>query len=364
MHNALYYPSISLSNPTWVKSMAMFYDSIYRIVPNNIIPDDDESLQELLEDSAIGRAIDPLNYSKEASQDFLSGVEHWTADALIPNDDNETINISRIHKDKIDNRVRALFEELGYERNQDWLDVPTGLASNYMLFLAKEIAKKNNLKLITNEWAPWTATTYFNLDGMVDETIQAYEADAKHVYDPYSLYSFIINEITPINIDEIPSYKIVEFREQRKDEIKNFRNMILNLYEELQNVDEVLIKSDIIQNKIKELERAKTDYKKSADMFKIAGWGGTMMLGFPALTELGKVLAIPHASTVSIAATLAIGGLFNIQNTKSQLRKMKRENPISCLIDLENRFKKYTYIPGGGDINYHAYNCMQEYVED
>ena len=99
-------------------------------------------------------------------------------------------------------------------------------------------------------------------------------------------------------------------------------------------------------------------------MIKIAGWGGTMMLGFPALTELGKVLEIPHATAVSLGATLAIGGLFNIKSTRAQLLKMKQENPITCLIDIEERFKNYTTRLGGGDINYYAYQCMEEYVND
>ena len=33
--NALYYPHINFQNPHWVKSMAMMYDSIYRIVPTD-----------------------------------------------------------------------------------------------------------------------------------------------------------------------------------------------------------------------------------------------------------------------------------------------------------------------------------------
>jgi hypothetical protein len=46
--DALYYPYISFRDVNWLKSMAMFYERIYRIVPHGIIPSDNEKLQPLL----------------------------------------------------------------------------------------------------------------------------------------------------------------------------------------------------------------------------------------------------------------------------------------------------------------------------
>jgi hypothetical protein len=51
--------------------MALFYENIYRIVPNNVIPNDPEELQPLLEDPAIGKMIDPSIYSVTASEEFM-----------------------------------------------------------------------------------------------------------------------------------------------------------------------------------------------------------------------------------------------------------------------------------------------------
>ena len=69
--NALYYPHIGFQEPNWVKGMALFYESIYRIVPDNIIPEDHPDLQPLLEDPAIGRMIEPSRYASEASDVFF-----------------------------------------------------------------------------------------------------------------------------------------------------------------------------------------------------------------------------------------------------------------------------------------------------
>jgi len=362
--NALYYPNINFHNAIYLKSMAMFYDYIYRIVPNDIHPDDDFSLQPLLEDTTIGRPIDPLPYSKKASKKFLKQKEHWDAAALMSSGEEDD-EFARLHQDKTDHVVRDLFQKLGYEETEEWLYVPMELASNYMLFLAKEIAKKNNLQLITNEWAPWTATTYFNLNGGLDESIMSYDLESEYFEDPYALYSLIVGEITPMNISEIPSEKIVKFRENRKDEIQNFRSMIMELYNELQKLDDPFVRSDHIKKKIKSLKEAKQDYQDSADIIKAKGWFGVSFMGFPAPVALGKLFEIPHASTVALAATgLAVGGLFNIKNTKAELKKLQKENPISALIEMRKSFKNYTSFRGGGDINYKAFNDMEEYVND
>jgi hypothetical protein len=362
--NALYYPNINFHNTSWLKSMAMFYDKIYRIIPNDIIPEDNYDLQPLLEDTSIGRPIDPLNYSKKTSEEFLLKKDEWDAAALLSNYDEDE-QFERIHQDKTDYAVRELFKKLGYQETEEWLYVPTELASNYMLFLAKEIAKKNQLQLITNTWAPWTATTYFNMNGNIDESITPYDLESKYFTDPFSLYSLILNEITPLNISEIPSHKIIQFREKRKDEIKNFRHTILELYNELQILDDPFVREDKIKDKIKEFQIAQKNYQDSADIIKAKGWFGVSFMGFPAPIALGKLFSIPYASTVALATTgLAIGGLFNIKNTKHELQKLQKENPISALVEMKKSFKNYSSLRGQKDINYKAYTTMEEYVND
>jgi hypothetical protein len=77
-----------------------------------------EELNPLLEDGAIGRMIDPAPYSKKESDDFLTKIEEWRAAALAFDSADED-QISRIHSDKADERVRELFKEAGFKSESD-----------------------------------------------------------------------------------------------------------------------------------------------------------------------------------------------------------------------------------------------------
>jgi len=365
-HNALYYPHIGFKNAAWIKAMALFYDTIYRIVPDNVIPEDAEELNPLLEEGAVGKMIDPAPYSKRASDEFLSKIKDWSAAALTFDAEDE-LQISQIHRDKTDERVRELFKEAGFESENDWMYVPTAIASNFMLYMARDIAQRNNLSLITGDWGAWTGTSYFGMNGQIDNFISGIGRGScpDEESESFGLFGLLISELVPINIAEIPSEKVLEFRLRRQSEISQFRHCMNELRAELSTLDSQDVRVGTIQEKAKELIRAQNEYKASADVLKAKGWFGVSLMGFPAPLVFGQLFSIPSSSTVTLgAAGLAIGGLFNIQNTREEIKNLNKKNPASFLMEMRKSFKNYTGARGGGDMNFHAYNCMEEYVND
>lgn len=365
MENALYYPHIALKNPQLIKAMALYYDNIYRIVPSGIVPNDPIELRPLLEDGCIGRSINPIMYVSETSHQFMQKKEEWHAAALSHNDDDEK-TIVRLHTEKTDEHVRNLFGEAGFEEQNNWLDLPQNLASNYMLYLANEIASKNNLSLITGDWGAWTGTTYFSLNGRVDEYVRTINKDDDDFDDScFGLFGLLVNDLSPVNISSIPAKDIVEFRRRRRDEIKQFRHCVKALRDELMSVEDHGIRVDVIKHKAEDLARAQKDYQESADIINVKKWFGTSFMGFPAPLSLSQIFSLPATSTIALAATgLALGSIFNIYNTKEEIKSLNKKNPASFLIELNKSFKNYTWARGGGDMNFHAYNSMEEYVDD
>lgn len=359
MKNALYYPHIAFKDPNHIKAMALYYDNIYRIVPSDIQPDDPEELKALLEEGHVGKKINPEKYAKAASEHFLEKTDYWNAAALQEEKENE--QTTRLHLQKIDGYVRELFHIMGYKTEKDWMNVPTTLASNFMLYLANEIASKNKLSLATGDWGAWTGTTYFSVDGRIDETMPAPIGNDNEL----GLFSLILNELTPINISEIPSSEIVAFRQKRKDEIALFRNSVEDLRKELMNIDSNEIREDIIREKINTLDKAQKDYRASADILNVREWVGTFFTNIPASIQLSQLFSIHPISSAILAATgIAIGAIVSIKNTREEMEKLKKNNPASFLIDINKSFRNYTKVRNGGDINFHAYNCIEEYIND
>ena len=356
--SALYYPHINFNDESLVKTMAMFYDNIYRIVPNDYIPEDSSELQSILEDRRIGRPIDPSRYTKHVSQEFLDKVDNWNAAGLIPDNEDDEIILDRIHSDKTDAAVKHLFDDLGFKKSSDWYHIPQGLASNYMLYLSKHIAEKNNLQLVTPDSNAFTATTYFRIDGGADDGLIPYEEHLKYMYDSFALYSFAINRLTPENISEIPAHKIIQFREKRKDEIENFRNSIYTLQQELQVLDDEFVIADKINSAIKDFKKAQEDYHNSADMFKVTGWRGFWFMGIPAAVSMGSVFSsLPLIATGAFSG-MFLSGLYNISTTKEKLEELKNKKSISYLMNVNNLY--YSHQREG----YKLYDKMHEYAND
>ena len=203
------------------------------------------------------------------------------------------------------------------------------------------------------------------LDGEVDDFIQPLGCDAHVPEDSFGLFGLLLDQLVPLNISEIPADLIMQFRETRRDEMRALRQDIDSLKNELSTLDAVEVSEARIRAKARELERSMANFKSSADLLKVKGWGGVSMMGIPAPVVLGKLFAIPTASTVALATTgLVLGGLFNIVSTKEKLTELKNSSPASAFLDIRRTFARYTAQRGGGDINFHAYNCMEEYVND
>jgi hypothetical protein len=102
--DALYYPHIALKNPSWIKAMALLYDNIYRIVPDNVNPEDSSELGALLEEGSIGKKIDPAPYSYDVADEFMDKLDGWNAAALDGDPDGED-TVTQLHVDKTDHKI-------------------------------------------------------------------------------------------------------------------------------------------------------------------------------------------------------------------------------------------------------------------
>jgi hypothetical protein len=363
--SALYYPHISFQNPAWVKAAALFYDRVYRIVPANATPDDPDELKPLLEDGSIGVAIDPKVYVSEAADSFLAKVgNEWSAAALSWSGVSHAPH-SPLSDEKVDARIRSILQAEGLGVRDGWFDVPKEFSDNYMLYLARTIARRNGLVSVTNEDAAWTASVYFDCDGQLDE-MPSWWAQMPADERKYYLFALFVEALVPANISEIPASRIASFRRDAAGQLKRMRESVSAIHAKLSLASDPQVWKGRFDDAVREYESAIKDYKAKAEDIKVKRWLGFSALGVTAPAFVAQLLNAPDLSMKILLGTgLAIGAVYSLVTTRRELRALRSDNYVSILADLSPGAPDVFHATQGrGGYNFHLTNLMEEYIND
>jgi hypothetical protein len=143
-----------------------------------------------------------------------------------------------------------------------------------MIYLATEIAKKNNLSLYTFNSDAWTASTYFVNEGTVQEAF--FPGDEYYHKSNAALAPVFIGNIFPENLLDLSPKEILKFRAKRADERKQFHDAFDDFCNKLYQAYDPKILRQIWNEERRKVEYALTEYKKSMDILRPANWGGSV----------------------------------------------------------------------------------------
>lgn len=278
-YSILYYPTINFQKKDydWLTRASLFWDNIYRIVPEKHAYQDDDFVQELSSTGEIGRPYimdyrDTIHIKFAACSKYLQDNRYLfkTYKEKYSIDKVETV---RLYKSKA---LWQLFSELAeYELiinnvkgiYSDSYEIPKEIADTYMSYLAREIADKEQMSLSTQDSAAWMASSRI-------ENAQGREKylDNENHYIAFPIY---IYDLVPMSAQITPK-KILKFRKERADERHNFMQTLESFLKELSNVQSIQRLTDVWNDECKVMLKAITDYKKSTDILGAVEWGGTM----------------------------------------------------------------------------------------
>lgn len=310
MNNAvLYYPSIEFKfdDYDWLIRASLFWDEIYRIVPEGYVPEDDVFIKILCSSGEIGKHYtmnifdsDRIHenefYDKtkhiirsEACKKFLQDFEPLFKHYRDTNLEWES-ELVRLNTTKLEFHLFEKFAEYGLIANYpkekwispgEWIYVPKVFADAYMSYLAKEISEKDNLSLATPNSISWLSS--YNFKSATSSNILCSDAMEGFICFPVYIY-----DVLPLNKDFSP-YKILEFREKRKDERHNFMQALNSFLESLSSANSVQRIADIWNNECNEIKKAIKDYKKSSDILGAVRWGGRIGACASVLIDVGTL---------------------------------------------------------------------------
>ena len=261
MPQALYYPSIDISDDAWLKTALLYWDSVRTIVPESfdtpystitgrslqdagfLIPLRVHSEMDEIEDLA----DDVLTYlgTTEGAELLLTSSDCWMHDIHVDKLPYEFGELVGIHPSKLPNKIRKILRDLvtPSRRGDDWLRVNEKFARYYMTLLASRLSERIGARLLTSLPAADRLAISARLDAQLSGVItggmqwnmrhwREYEAfgprnEIPRKFAPGLLANLAIERIgiapdTPID-------RLIEFRENHIEELAQFQKKVEQL---------------------------------------------------------------------------------------------------------------------------------------
>ena len=272
-NHVLFYPTIEFQDFEWLWRESLLYDRIYRIVPRSYHLNEPRNIRELCEGGEIGAPIYPDAYSAEVGRAFMEKIESdaWTA-AGISFHPGE-VDRGLLHEEKCDEALRRMIiARTGALPEDGFLPVSREFAATYMTFLARNIAERNMLEVVTDSLHAWTAAAYFQHDGQMEMYGEPFQTH---------LAAIILSDFLPSEILQIKPNDILEFREKFRDERHNFMDAIKKAAQDISQCRDPEIVKDLVSDVKKEVDSKTKELQKALFYLNVKEFCGIKALSLP-----------------------------------------------------------------------------------
>ena len=358
--NALYYPTIDISNTGWLKTTALFWDSISTIVPESLDATYRERDTQYLSDigflrplyvnsndeAVVGIESDILSLlsSPEVIQAFFydsgSRLTHIHRSKISYQLEETICEIQRhpIYADKLSMRIRKEIDNSINDSPQDFYYVNDSFASFYMTALANKLCESRTLAMITDTVPFFTAGNtikFGNQSSLLTDRYQRIIYRNREMAQGI-LLNFIIHglSISPeTSLDEV-----IRFKNHHRDELGRFKVELAKLTQTYDNADKPI---NVVQEEIKDLYEnvflpAYNDLKKALSSFSIK-WYTNSFLKISAISA--SATGIPMALLgfpveQALYAGIGVSAIASIVSYNVDKRQLLRNNPYSYLFSI------------------------------
>lgn len=190
----LYYPTIEFQSDAWIKTCLLFWDKIYRIVPEDYLPRDSDETKIAISNGFIENITlskSDLAQTADKYETFYNNLDFKPA-CLDTN-----YCSSRLHADKVEDRLKPFFLSFAkaIDRN-GFFRIPPEIANGYMFFLADTVSNRRNISKLTDSADKYSAMIYFEGKGCFDEWL--INPDNKNSY-----MNMVVERLVPKDIEYI-----------------------------------------------------------------------------------------------------------------------------------------------------------------
>ncbi|MCW3128165.1 MAG: hypothetical protein JWO03_3823 [Bacteroidetes bacterium] len=351
---ALYYPTIDITNDSWLKSAVLFWDEISTIVPDSIGNPYQTAVSQYLYDREI---LQPVRVNPDDR--IVRELTTQTVNYLNSNEGFQLLTQGQdlnatLHRDKLPRDLRNLFdihpEKLPHEiqyilrnsmKGDGWLEVNSSFASSYLTLLANKICEQKSIALLTDRTLTSNFTDKVRLDNQISTRSRRYDYEERGQEKYINLAQGMLTNliIEGISISDMTSIEdVVKFKKDHPDDLGLFRLNIAKLTEKVKEDRPMEAIRQDIQDVYKDgFLPAYNNLKKSMKGFGIKSFGESFMkvAGFSAsatgIPAYALGLSIPYALLVGVGASIVTSAVsYNIDKAEKL-----RSSPYSYLLAID-----------------------------
>jgi len=345
--HALYYPYLQFGDESWVKTAALYYEGLTRIVPQDYETNDSETVRRLIDGCEFVRDHDPGYEADEIEDHFKRLSEEYLSDEEFSIPLMEGIRKHfpsgtrfNLLKDKLSLAITKYLDAKGdaylfCNDNIFWVSVDAPIGALYMTCLANKISEKTGIPIVTDTPA-------------YQPLIQGLQQDyyAPHTSDRgQAVASMVIETVVPKGIESVSVDQILDFRDDYRLERVRFYEAIEEIARDAPIINDSEALNDYVKQKATIVEANTRDLKQSLEEVNIDTANKLLAISTPALAQqlapaLVQQLAllVPQAAPIITAGLLCVG--YGICRKHRARYKIKRQVPWSYVLYLERDLNK------------------------
>jgi len=367
-YQALYYPFIHFKDDGWVKLAALYWDNVGRIVPNDYVTDDSETVRAL---GSFVKILRPDWVSPEFGKSFVDFItqygpklrdkyalslrDNWQAlpePQRPPKPGGPSGNDSRlgyIYYEKLGDDVYTAMKDSGLastdDRGSRWIGMHPRLAWVYMTALAEQLSSEHGLRPLTDETRDHIAVSGLSTERLAHallEDVSLVDKMPTTTEVETILVAVAFRAVVPKNLPELNVEKVLEFRDKYPTERMNFQNLVadfLKSHEWLKSIRDTHVLEQRLQDEYNKVWDAKLKELRE----KLADVGiATMFSSFSVKAALPAAIA-GAAAVAGLAlnpiaagtAGLALGVIPALRSKQKEARDILKASPVSYLYRME-----------------------------
>jgi uncharacterized protein DUF6236 len=371
-YQALYYPFIHFKHDGWVKLAALYWDNLGRIVPNDYVTDDSETVKalgsfvEILRPDAVGPEFGKpfvdfiAQYGPKLSEKYaLSLRKDWPAlpETQRPprpgGPSGSDPRLGYIYYAKISDDVYLALKDSKLastdDRGSSWIGMHPRLAWVYMTALAEHVSGKRGLRPLTDDTRDHVALSGLSTERLAQALLEDVSlVDAKPTATEIEtiLVSVAFRAIVPKDLAGLSVDKILAFREKYPKERASFQEAVAELLKSREWLASISDRDVLEQRlrdeydkiwaaKLEELREKLTEVGIDT-MWSCFNVKGTLPAG---VAGAAAALALALNPIAAATAAVALGVIPVLRDKHKAATEALKASPMSFLYRMEQDLK-------------------------